>query len=177
MQAKLLFPNTTLIVGVCGDADTHRLKGKTVMNEEERAESVRQCVWADEVIVRAPWIITKEFLAELRIDAVTHDAAPYADLSGQSSNAQDCYQMVKEMGIFIPTVRSPQLGMARARFALCIHPFRCSCASVLAALFLRRLRFFPRVRRFCGCAGAHGRHFHIGSYQSSDRSIRRIRSS
>ena len=42
-QAKLLFPNTYLLVGCCNDDLTRRYKGKTVMNQEERYESLRHC--------------------------------------------------------------------------------------------------------------------------------------
>eukprot|EP00887_Chlorella_sp_A99_P002972 scaffold24.g2972.t1 len=102
-QAKKTFPNTYLLVGVCNDADTHQYKGKTVMTEEERYESLRHCKWVDEVVRDAPWVITEEFLDDHDIDFVAHDALPYADTSGQSD---DVYGFVKKIGRFKETQRT-----------------------------------------------------------------------
>lgn len=94
-QAKKLFPNTFLVVGVCNDEVTHRLKGKTVMADKERAESVRHCRWVDQVVENAPWVITEEFLREHRIDFVAQNETPYPGVG-----CSDVYQFVKERGVF-----------------------------------------------------------------------------
>ncbi|XP_042483763.1 choline-phosphate cytidylyltransferase 2-like isoform X2 [Macadamia integrifolia] len=102
-QAKKLFPNTYLLVGCCNDEVTHRYKGKTVMTEAERYESLRHCRWVDEVIPDAPWVITQEFIEEHKIDYVAHDSLPYADASGAG---KDVYEFVKAMGKFKETKRT-----------------------------------------------------------------------
>lgn len=103
-QAKNIFPGREvhLVVGICSDEDTHRYKGKTVMTEEERIESVRHCRHVDEIIERSPWVLTNEFLEKHRIDYVAHDDLLYPDASGA---ADDVYAFVKQQGMFVPTKR------------------------------------------------------------------------
>ncbi|PKU60696.1 choline-phosphate cytidylyltransferase 2 [Dendrobium catenatum] len=102
-QAKKLFPSTYLLVGCCNDEMTHMYKGKTVMSEDERYESLRHCKWVDEVIPNAPWVITQEFIDKHKIDYVVHDSLPYADASGSGN---DVYEFVKSIGKFKETKRT-----------------------------------------------------------------------
>ncbi|KAG6780627.1 hypothetical protein POTOM_013494 [Populus tomentosa] len=102
-QAKKLFPNTYLVVGCCNDEVTHKYKGKTVMTDQERYESLRHCRWVDEVIPDAPWVITQEFLDKHRIDYVAHDSLPY---TGASGAGKDVYEFVKSVGRFKETKRT-----------------------------------------------------------------------
>ena len=100
-SVKDKFPNSTIIVGVSGDEETVRLKGQTLMDEDERAESVGHCKWVDEVICPCPWIVTQEFIEKQRIDYVAHDGLPYV-----SAGSTDIYDFVKKQGKFIATQRT-----------------------------------------------------------------------
>ncbi|CAF4093302.1 unnamed protein product, partial [Adineta steineri] len=101
MQAKNLFKNIYLLVGVCNDEVTHSKKGRTVMDEAERYESVRHCQYVDEVVTDTPWEIDDEFLTRHKIDFVAHDGIPY-----ESEDSDDVYQHVKNRGMFVTTQRT-----------------------------------------------------------------------
>ena len=52
---------------VCDDSMTHSRKGKTVMTDKERYESVRHCKWVDEVVESAPWVVNQAFLDKYKV--------------------------------------------------------------------------------------------------------------
>uniref|UniRef100_A0A8C9EM73 choline-phosphate cytidylyltransferase n=1 Tax=Pavo cristatus TaxID=9049 RepID=A0A8C9EM73_PAVCR len=79
MQAKTLFPNSYLLVGVCSDDLTHKFKGFTVMNETERYEALRHCRYVDEVIRDAPWTLTPEFLEKHKVRFSSYPPFSYMD--------------------------------------------------------------------------------------------------
>ncbi|KAJ4428937.1 hypothetical protein ANN_25933 [Periplaneta americana] len=101
MQAKNLFPNVYLIVGVCSDALTHSKKGRTVMTDSERYEAVRHCRYVDEVVREAPWELDEEFVSRHKIDFVAHDEIPYI-----SDEGTDVYAWLKAKGMFVATERT-----------------------------------------------------------------------
>ncbi|KAL9127973.1 MAG: hypothetical protein Q9175_007627 [Cornicularia normoerica] len=100
-QAKNAFPNVYLIVGVTGDAETHKRKGLTVLSGAERAETLRHCKWVDEVIPNCPWIVTPDFLEKHKIDYVAHDDLPYG-----ADEGDDIYTPIKREGKFLVTQRT-----------------------------------------------------------------------
>lgn len=104
-QCKKLFPNVHLLVGVVNDELTHKYKGRTVMTEEERYETVAHCKWVDEVVKDAPWCVDAAFLKDHEIDFVAHDDLPYPDTSGSGEDG-DAYSWVKKIGKFRATKRT-----------------------------------------------------------------------
>lgn len=55
---------------VCSDELTHKLKGFTVMNDDERYDAISHCRYVDEVVRNAPWTLTPEFLTKHRVRRV-----------------------------------------------------------------------------------------------------------
>lgn len=100
-QAKKAFPSVELVCGVPSDVETHKRKGLTVLTDQQRIETLKHCRWVDEVIPNAPWCVTTAFLLEHKIDYVAHDDLPYA-----STDSDDIYKPIKEMGMFLTTQRT-----------------------------------------------------------------------
>ncbi|KAJ1981927.1 choline phosphate cytidylyltransferase [Dimargaris xerosporica] len=88
-----------LLVGVHDDPTINAIKGANypVMNLHERVLSVLQCRYVDEVIIGAPYSVTKDVLEKVyKVDIVAHGkAASPADLDGS-----DPYQLPKELNIY-----------------------------------------------------------------------------
>ncbi|KAG5896620.1 hypothetical protein JTB14_009529 [Gonioctena quinquepunctata] len=101
LQAKTVFPNVYLIVGVCSDALTHSKKGRTVMTEEERYEALRHCRYVDEIVRDAPWELNEEYVEKHKIDFIAHDDIPYG-----SDSSNDIYAPWKAKGMFVATQRT-----------------------------------------------------------------------
>ncbi|PBC34079.1 choline-phosphate cytidylyltransferase A isoform X1 [Apis florea] len=101
LQAKNIFPNVYLIVGVCNDQLTHSKKGRTVMTDVERYDAVRHCRYVDEVVRDAPWELDDEFLIKHKIDFVAHDDIPY-----MTDDSTDVYAALKAKGMFVATQRT-----------------------------------------------------------------------
>lgn len=87
-----------LIVGLHSDSVVNRYKGDNypIMNVHERTLSVLACKFVDEVVIGAPYCVTKEIIESLNINVVIHgatDVLPEVDGS-------DPYQEAKKREIF-----------------------------------------------------------------------------
>ena len=100
-QIKKMHPNIELVIGICSCAEILSNKGRYVMDDNERIESIKHCRWADEIYFPAPWSPTLKFLDSIGIDFIAHDAIPY-----NVPGVGDCYQEMKENGRFLPTLRT-----------------------------------------------------------------------
>ena len=71
-QAKSIEDNTFLIVGVISDEVATDYKRVPIIRHEDRVEIIKNLSIVDEVIEKAPLVITKEFVETNNIDLVVH---------------------------------------------------------------------------------------------------------
>ncbi|OQR94192.1 ethanolamine-phosphate cytidylyltransferase [Achlya hypogyna] len=95
-----------LIVGVHNDAivNKHRGLNYPIMNLHERVLSVLGCRYVDDVLIDAPWQITKEMIASLRLATVVHGS--HREMEDVST--EDPYKFAREAGIYkeLPSPRT-----------------------------------------------------------------------
>lgn len=88
-----------LIVGLHTDQVVNRVRGGNypIMNLHERTLSTLACKYVDEVVIGAPYSVTKEILDQgVKVDVVVHGATPAAP----DEDGSDPYRLPKERGIY-----------------------------------------------------------------------------
>ncbi|KAI9002660.1 hypothetical protein BC832DRAFT_560564 [Gaertneriomyces semiglobifer] len=98
-----------LLVGVHDDQAVHVVKGRNypIMNLHERVLSVLSCRYVDEVIIGAPYSVTKDVLEKVyKVHTVVHGSTDIdRDVGGS-----DPYKLPKELGIFVQ-IESPNADL------------------------------------------------------------------
>ncbi|XP_044500874.1 ethanolamine-phosphate cytidylyltransferase-like [Mangifera indica] len=89
-----------LLVGVHTDlvVSEHRGNHHPIMQLHERSLSVLACRYVDEVIIGAPWEVTKDMITTFNISLVVHGTI--AETNSSLPDETDPYMVPKSMGIF-----------------------------------------------------------------------------
>jgi len=79
--------------------NSHRGLNYPIMNLHERVLSVLGCKYVDDVLIDAPWQVTKEMIASLHLSVVVHGSHRDADhLRGFSLEGH--YKHARDAGVF-----------------------------------------------------------------------------
>eukprot|EP00249_Psilotum_nudum_P036844 c8865_g3_i1 orf=471-1772(-) len=89
-----------LLVGIHTDqtVSAHRGRHHPIMHLHERSLSVLACQYVDEVIIGAPWEVTRDMIATFNISLVVHGTV--AENNDLLNGDSDPYVAPKEMGIY-----------------------------------------------------------------------------
>jgi len=87
---------TFLLVGICDDDTVNKHKGSNwpIMDLHERTLCVLSCKYVDEVIIGAPWEVSKDLITTMNVHLVVHGT--HVDYHSK----QDPYRVAKELGIY-----------------------------------------------------------------------------
>eukprot|EP01119_Soliformovum_irregulare_P004234 TRINITY_DN15240_c0_g1_i1.p1 TRINITY_DN15240_c0_g1~~TRINITY_DN15240_c0_g1_i1.p1 ORF type:complete len:427 (-),score=114.84 TRINITY_DN15240_c0_g1_i1:45-1325(-) len=90
-----------LLVGICADETVNQIKGANwpIMNIFERTLGVLSCRYVDEVVIDAPWAVTKDLINTMNISLVVSGTVSTMT-SDQDAEEDDPYKIAKEMGIY-----------------------------------------------------------------------------
>lgn len=67
------------------------------MNLHERVLSVLACKYVSEVVIGAPYIVTKDLMEHFKVDVVVHGETPVS----LDENGEDPYEYPKNLGKFV----------------------------------------------------------------------------
>lgn len=89
-----------LLVGIHTDqiVSEHRGKHYPIMHLHERSLSVLACRYVDEIIIGAPWEVSRDMITTFNISLVVHGTV--AESNSLLSDTSDPYAVPKSMGIF-----------------------------------------------------------------------------
>lgn len=92
-----------MIVGLHTDPVVNRYKGSNypIMNLHERVLSVLACKYVSEVVIGAPYTVTKDLMDHFKVDVVVHGETPVMD----DVDGSDPFRYPKQIGKFV-TVNS-----------------------------------------------------------------------
>ncbi|KAK1414121.1 hypothetical protein QVD17_29862 [Tagetes erecta] len=96
-----------LLVGIYTDQTICQQRGShfPLMHLHERSLSVLACRYVDEVIIGAPWEISKDMITTFNISLVVHGTV--SEINYSHNDMEDPYKVPKSMGIF-RTLESPK---------------------------------------------------------------------
>nr|XP_043625102.1 ethanolamine-phosphate cytidylyltransferase-like [Erigeron canadensis] len=96
-----------LLVGIYTDQSVSQQRGIhfPLMHLHERSLSVLACRYVDEVIIGAPWEISKDMITTFNISLVVHGTV--SESNSSLNGMEDPYKVPKSMGIF-RTLESPK---------------------------------------------------------------------
>lgn len=88
-----------LIVGLHTDPVVNQYKrgNYPIMNLHERVLSVLACKYVNEVVIGAPYVVTKDLMEHFSVDVVCHGRTPIANCESHG----DAYAIPKMMGKFV----------------------------------------------------------------------------
>ncbi|KAG0570713.1 hypothetical protein M758_6G175700 [Ceratodon purpureus] len=96
-----------LLVGIHSDqiVSAHRGPNHPIMHVHERSLSVLACRYVDEVIIGAPWEVSKDMITTFNISLVVHGTC--AEVNEVKNGESDPYAAAKAAGIFT-VIKSPR---------------------------------------------------------------------
>jgi len=93
---------TFLYVGVHDDQTVNKHKGKNfpIMHLHERVMNVLSCRYVDEVVIGAPWFVTKDLITTLNLHVVCSGSNTKMDEREIDAHMPDPYAEAKAQGLF-----------------------------------------------------------------------------